>query len=468
MKSVRDVAALRTTEPEADPAVERLLIEARSSLPRRLPARELRYELLAASAFIAAAVALAVSFSSPRTLDWPLAVALVVTYAAASHMRFHTGSFWTDPTQLVFVPMLFLLPTQLVPLFVASALIGSRLPDYLRRRVHPSRVLIMVGDSWYAIGPALVLAAAGAQTAVWGDWAIYIAALAAQLAFDFGRAVLRSGIELGDDLRSLVKESAPIWVVDVLLSPVGLLIAFASAMSSWAFLLTLPLMGLFTVFSRERDAHIETALNLSHAYRGTAHLLGELLTGSSAYTGAHSQSVVALAHDVGVRLELDEAVLRDVELGALLHDVGKINVPDSILDKKGPLTDEEWEVMRGHTIDGERMLVQVGGLLAEVGAIVRSHHEHYDGSGYPDGLRGEQIPLPSRIISCCDAFNAMTTTRSYRRAMSLDAALAELRANAGSQFDPRVVDALVGLIEAGEVPGLEPAAEPTDSQTVPA
>src|SRR5439155_10321474 len=107
MKSVRDVAALRTTEPDADPAVERLLIEASSRRPRPLPARELRFELATACAFLVAAVALAASFSSPRSVDWPLATVLVVTYAFSARVRFHIGTYWVVPTQLVFVPMLF-------------------------------------------------------------------------------------------------------------------------------------------------------------------------------------------------------------------------------------------------------------------------------------------------------------------------------------------------------------------------
>ena len=100
-----------------------------------------------------------------------------------------------------------------------------------------------------------------------------------------------------------------------------------------------------------------------------------------------------------------------------------------------------------HTLEGQKMLERVGGFMREVGEIVRSSHERWDGGGYPDGLRGEQIPLEARIVSCCDAFNAMTTTRSYRRAMPASAALVELRDNAGTQFDERVVDALVRVVE---------------------
>ncbi|MEX2107598.1 MAG: HD domain-containing phosphohydrolase [Solirubrobacterales bacterium] len=102
--------------------------------------------------------------------------------------------------------------------------------------------------------------------------------------------------------------------------------------------------------------------------------------------------------------------------------------------------------MHQHTIEGETMLNRVGGVLAEVGRIVRSSHEDYDGSGYPDGLVGEEIPIEARIVTCCDAFSAMTTTRSYRKAMPLETAVAELRSCAGTQFDPQVVDLLIEAV----------------------
>ncbi len=443
---------LGTTHPESDPAVERMLVEARNGRPSRLPRRELRIEVATAAGFLATAIAMVVLLPSTRSLDLPLAASLVVAYAVAAQVRFHTGSYWTVPTQLVFVPMLFLLPTPAVPLLVPVALILSRLPEYRRGRVHLSRALLMVGDAWYTVGPVLVLSLASAEVPSWGDWPVYIVALAAQFAFDFGRAVVRSRVELRTRLSELIKESEPIWLVDALLSPVGLLVAFAAAGQPWAFLLAMPVIGLFAIFAREREARIEHALTLSYAYRGTAHLLGEILSTNDAYTGAHSRSVVVLSRSVGAQMGLDDATLRDIEFGALLHDVGKVNVPNEIINKPGALTDDEWEVMRAHTAEGERMLERIGGMLGEVGTVVRSHHEHFDGSGYPDGLAGEEIPIASRVIACCDAFNAMTTDRPYRLAMSTDEAIAELRANAGSQFDPRVVEALIGLVAEAEEP----------------
>jgi HD-GYP domain-containing protein (c-di-GMP phosphodiesterase class II) len=132
---------------------------------------------------------------------------------------------------------------------------------------------------------------------------------------------------------------------------------------------------------------------------------------------------------------------------ARLHDVGKVRVPNEIINKPGPLTDEERTIIEQHTIEGERMLLRVGGLLGEIGRIVRACHERWDGTGYPDGVAGEQIPIIARIVCCCDAFNAMTSDRSYRKALPLHKAIAELRRNSGTQFDPAVVEALIAATE---------------------
>jgi len=146
------------------------------------------------------------------------------------------------------------------------------------------------------------------------------------------------------------------------------------------------------------------------------------------------------------RFDQVEQYLVKLGVGLLLHDIGKLVVPAAIINKPGPLDPDEWALMRQHTIWGEEMLVQVGGVLAEVGRVVRSSHEHFDGGGYPDGLRGDEIPIESRIVTTCDAFSAMTTDRPYRRARPPLAALEELQHCAGSQFDPDVVRALVAAL----------------------
>jgi HD-GYP domain-containing protein (c-di-GMP phosphodiesterase class II) len=130
---------------------------------------------------------------------------------------------------------------------------------------------------------------------------------------------------------------------------------------------------------------------------------------------------------------------------AELHDIGKVAVPDAILHKPGPLDEADWSFIRQHTIIGER-IVGAADALRPVGRVVRASHERWDGAGYPDGLAGEDIPLGSRIVFACDAWDAMTCDRGYRRALSAEVAAQELRANAGTQFDATVVGALLAVV----------------------
>jgi HD-GYP domain-containing protein (c-di-GMP phosphodiesterase class II) len=164
-----------------------------------------------------------------------------------------------------------------------------------------------------------------------------------------------------------------------------------------------------------------------------------------ARTADHSEDVVLLAGLVGAALALDEPALVELEFAARLHDVGKIRVPDSVLNKPGPLDPEERAIMRLHPEWGAEALANVPGLEV-VATIVRFHHERWDGDGYPDQLAGSRIPLASRIISVCDAFGAMTCDRPYRDGMPVTDALAELQANSGSQFDPAVVEAFCDVV----------------------
>ena len=168
------------------------------------------------------------------------------------------------------------------------------------------------------------------------------------------------------------------------------------------------------------------------------------------YTMAHSEEVVALACEVARRLRLPPAEIAKVRDGAMLHDVGKVAIPNEILYKPGPLTFEEWEIMRRHPVIGERILRRTPE-LESIAPLVRHEHERWDGNGYPDGLAGEEIPIGSRIILACDAYNAMITARPYRDPMSPAEAIAELENGAGSQFDPRVVSALVQLLAVREL-----------------
>ncbi|HYX84504.1 MAG TPA: diguanylate cyclase, partial [Gaiellales bacterium] len=160
----------------------------------------------------------------------------------------------------------------------------------------------------------------------------------------------------------------------------------------------------------------------------------------------HSDWVSDLARAVAQRLGMSREEIEDIALAADLHDVGKAAIPRGILEKPGPLDAAEWDLMRKHTVIGETILTAAPA-LAGVASIVRSTHERVDGGGYPDGLRGDEIPLGARIIAVCDAFDAMTSDRSYRRAMPREAALAELEAASGAQFDPQVLAAARAVLE---------------------
>jgi HD-GYP domain-containing protein (c-di-GMP phosphodiesterase class II) len=162
-------------------------------------------------------------------------------------------------------------------------------------------------------------------------------------------------------------------------------------------------------------------------------------------TRDHVIRTCELAMRVGERFHLSAAELRDLGLAAMLHDVGKVNVPDAILKKPARLTAAEYEVMKSHPADGEGMLTGEPA-LASAARIVRSHHERFDGRGYPDGLVGREIPLESRIIAVCDALDAMTHDRQYRKAMPLNMAFAILREHAGSQWDEQVVDQVMAVV----------------------
>jgi putative nucleotidyltransferase with HDIG domain len=432
---------------DADPTVEALLGDSLPRAERPLSARERCTELILGGLMLGAVAAMAEAFSAGPGFDAWTALILVVVYAIAERVQFDIGGGYTVPTQVVFVPMLLLLPTPYVPLFVAAGLLLGRLPDYLRRRTHPDRVLLVLSDTWHAVGAALVLCLAGYEAPSFGSWTLVALALGGQVVFDALFATIRGWLELGVPPALQLRMLGWVFLVDAALAPVGLLVALAAVHEPAAPLMVLPLLGVIELFAREREERIRHTLALSQAYRGTALLMSDLLEADDAYTGGeHTQGVVALSLAVGDELGLRGRDRRNLEFGALLHDIGKIRVADAIINKPGRLDEEEMEIVRRHPIDGQEMLERVGGVLADVGEIVRHHHERWDGDGYPDGLMGEQIPMESRIIGACDAFSAMTTHRSYQAARPAVEALAELHACAGTQFDPRVVTALATVV----------------------
>jgi HD-GYP domain-containing protein (c-di-GMP phosphodiesterase class II) len=186
-----------------------------------------------------------------------------------------------------------------------------------------------------------------------------------------------------------------------------------------------------------REAHAR----LRRAHRDTIAALSRSMEAKDLYTGGHTGRVAAVSVALGRQLGYDGEALDAIEIGALLHDIGKIGIPEQILRKEGPLDDEEWAIMRTHPLVSDFILAELD-LDRIIRECARSSHERFDGKGYPDGLGGEDIPLPARIVFVADAFDAITTDRPYRRGRSEEAALAEIEAGSGTQFCPRVVDAL--------------------------
>lgn len=439
-----------STAADFDPALEGLIEARRTRRFSRLATRELWASIATGGSFLAVALPFAFLFESSRAAGPATVAALVVAYALVYKVEFEIGSGLAIPTQLLVVPLLFLVPLGLVPLCVAGGILLGDVVDVFEGRLELERVLVRLGNAWYVLGPALVLAAAGEPGASLERWPLLLGALAAQFAFDFAHVATHARIALKLSPRSLIRHLSLAWAVDVALSPIGLLAALAAVeYGDAAFLLVLPLAALLRTFASERRARVDHALELSHAYRGTALLLGDVVEADDAYTGTHSRDVVSLSVAVAEELGLDARGRRDTEFVALLHDVGKIRIPNEIVNKPGPLTPHERELMETHTVVGEEMLDRVGGVLGNVGHLVRSCHERFDGGGYPDGLGGERIPLVARIVCCCDAFSAITTDRPYRKGRSTAEALAELKRCAGSHFDPVVVSALTRVVEAG-------------------
>ena len=196
------------------------------------------------------------------------------------------------------------------------------------------------------------------------------------------------------------------------------------------------------VFKRER----RRAQELRASYMATVRALSNAVEARDAYTGKHAERVTAYGIALARATGLDTDTLPEIEFGFLLHDVGKVGVPDAILFKSSALTEEEYALVRRHPIIGSEILRDVD-FLGEGKLVVRHHHERWDGMGYPDGLAGDAIPLAARVFAVADALDALTTDRPYRDALDREEALRRLQAAAGTQFDPRVIEICLRVLE---------------------
>jgi HD-GYP domain-containing protein (c-di-GMP phosphodiesterase class II) len=429
---------------------EKLVGEARARRARSMDARERTVVAAFAALYCIAAVLIALLLPSERDVSPLLIAGLLLGHAAVSQVRFEFGMGFVVPEQLVVVPMLLLAPLPYVPILIATAGALALVPDFIKGSWAKDRWLKPVADSWSYLAPVLILAAFAPGEPELSATPIYALAIAAQLTTDFAQTVIRNWLLDRAPFLDLARIFWGATRVELVLSPVAVVATLAARDNPLVLVAVIaPLVWLLDNFSRDRAARYAAALELNRAYRGTVMLLSDVLEFEDEYTAQHSRSVVDHVNAVADELGIAPDDRQELEFAAMLHDVGKISIPKEILHKPTALTEREFEVIKHHTIEGQFMLDRVGGLLARVGEVVRSCHERWDGRGYPDGLAGEEIPIAARVVFACDAYNAMTTDRPYRAAMPPEAAIAELSANTGTQFDPKIVAALVKVVERG-------------------
>lgn len=577
------------TNPPRPRTDEEFVAQARARLPVPLSGRDRWTSLTLGGGFVAAALTMAALLPGHRPVALLPALLLVGCYGVVSRIEFELGPGSAVPTQLVLVPMLFLLPVSTVPLFVGAGCLLGLTVDHFKRKRHPQRAFVLLSYSWHAVGPALVLSLFGDGHVRTRDWPIYLAALAAQFAFDLASSTAREKLAFGVSPRRLFPYLAWVYAVDLLLAPVALLAAASSEESAFGFILALPLVGLLALLTCDRSRRIDRAVELSEAYHGATrearsdpltglgnrlawdealeaaeagavpgpvsvilidlnnlklandsrgHEFGDKLLRSVAtllrrsvrevdlvarvggdelgilmtQTGAdrcravvarieaavaqhptldgfplsaaighdtrphaslvaqavrnadremyvhkrtrslrlgdfgnvvtllraerqpapgpdeicavllsamrerdedlenHALEVAALSVAVARQLDISLPEIEDLARAAKLHDLGKLAVPEAILQKPGLLTEPEWVAIRRHPLSGDRILASAPD-LHETAKILRASYERYDGCGYPDRLIGEAIPLGARIVSVCDAFVTITSER---------------------------------------------------------
>jgi putative nucleotidyltransferase with HDIG domain len=394
---------------------------------------------------------LAAAFVLPwnRPFEPLLALAVVVVFGILAGVTFEVGTGFATPDEVMLVAAVFLLPLPLVAPLVAAGYLVSDLRAAVTGKTHVDRLPQAITNAAGALGAAVALALVAPDAHGVSAVGPLALALAAQWLVVSASTLTICRCAHGMSARVAASTMGFVIWIDALLWPFAVLVALGADTFPLAIVAPLPFAWLLRTFSRERSERYAAALELNRAYRGTVAVLADVVETEDSYTAEHSRSVVSLAEAVADELNIPIDDRQELEFAALLHDVGKLAIPREILNKPSSLTAEEFELIKTHTVEGERILARAGGLLARVGAIVRSCHERWDGTGYPDGVLGEEIPLAARIVFCCDAYNAMTTDRPYRRAMSRDTALTEIAGNAGTQFDPRVAEALTTVVLRG-------------------
>jgi diguanylate cyclase (GGDEF)-like protein len=605
---VEATGASSVADPRSGHPADRLLEESWTKRQRKAARRELVAEATAGALFLSVAVPLAVPSLLAHHIDPLWALLLVGLYAlVAATVRFPIGAGYLVPTYVILVPMLLLLPPATVPLLAAIAWVMASLGRLVARRGRPEHVLFALPNAWHAVGPAVVLMAAGTRHSAALTAAVYVLAFLAGCLVDLIASTFRESVALRVAPRVQLRVAAQVWLIDACIAPLGLLLALGARHDHPAVLMVLPLGALLLVLQRDRThrivqaqerlelaitdpltllgnrrklaadlaASLQTAshakplvlmvfdLDGFKAYNDTfGHMAGDALLArmgnrladvvspagtayrlggdefcvimpvqpheaaaavsrasaalleegerfSIAASGGavlvpheastpdyalqladdrmylrkqerhpspareqtrdvlvrimqakqpglndHSSEVSRLAVAVGRRLAMDAEQIDELARAADLHDIGKVGIPDAILEKPGMLDPQEWDLIRQHTLLGERIL-SAAPALRPVARIVRASHERWDGAGYPDGLAADSIPLAARIVAVCDAYDAIISDRCYRAARPDPAARAELLREAGRQFDPAVVAAVLEELNAASSRAVE-------------
>jgi len=434
---------------------------------RPIRSRDWQATALLSAVVLGLAIALPLVVRPTHVAGLPITLLYVGLLAMVSRFWFQVGSSVTSAAELVFLPALAVLPAPLIPAYVIAAFAINAVIDIAMTGAPASRLVKVPMWSAFSLGPALILSVAGTSNLL-DSPALVVAVAASQFV---GDALITGALDFAGrriQWREYLEEVGTVCSMDAALVPVGFVIATAVQPAPWRLILVSPLLLVFRMLARERNARVKEALELSDAYHGTALVLGDIIEHDDTYTGEHSRGVVELSLAVARAMGLSAEQRLKVEFGARLHDVGKVAVPKEIINKPGALDEREWEIIKTHTVEGQRILDRAGGLMREIGVIVRSSHEKWEGGGYPDGLVGTAIPIESRVVSACDAYNAMITDRSYRRAMSVSSAVQELRDHAGSQFDPAVVEALIDVVAELPTPAVATPDAPAEAGGSPA
>ena len=424
---------------------ERLIELSRAAASRHLMRRH-GVVVLALGFAVVAVGALLVP--SHRALSLEALATSIVCYTLASRVQFEFGGVFAIPTQGVFVAMWFLLPPRMLPVVVCGSLLLAQLPDLVRGRMYFDRLALCVLSSWFSVGPALVLVLWGTHAPRWHSLPVYVAALAAQFALDYLSILLSTGEAVGLSPLAQIRSTAAGLRRRHAARSARAARRLRDVRASLGALLLLPVLLLFSTFAHERQHRIDNALELSSAYRGTAMLLGDVIEADDAYTGSHSRDVVELVVSVADRLGLDgsRTPARGVRSAAARRRQGEDPGGDhqqAGAARRRRVGAHEDAHDRGRADARTRRRPPRRG-RADRPLLPRALGRH----GYPDRLAGDESPLAARIVCACDAWSAMTTDRSYRKARSTADAAAELRACAGTHFDPTVVETLLAVLEA--------------------